>query len=173
MLFRKLLFFVHLVLVTSCCAVDCAYKHGDGDFGLFRIPTQPDDRKRRWLAAINRKKLASWTARSLVRKTFVGGRPVHHRPDHVDYIPTIFSHAVSHWPKIAEQHTSPADLNDGAVLSRFDRRQKRIEVAEAAAIAARKQTERKSYLQWASTADHSHYTLSMTLPSYDEFVSEN
>ncbi|XP_041847555.1 uncharacterized protein LOC121643965 isoform X1 [Melanotaenia boesemani] len=81
-------------MVISCCAVGCTNRQGHKPgISFYRIPKNPE-RRRQWIAAINRK---SWEPTALSRlcsEHFLNGQKSDN-PLSPNYVPTVFAHTKS------------------------------------------------------------------------------
>ncbi|XP_062401089.1 uncharacterized protein LOC134092302 [Sardina pilchardus] len=94
-----------------CCAPGCSNnQHTREDISFYRIPRDAD-RRRRWIAAINRKDWEPSTYQRLCSDHFVGGKKSNN-PLSPDYVPSVFKYL-----------TSPQKRRVGASLEKFHQRQ--------------------------------------------------
>ena len=126
-------------MVVSCCAYGCRNRHGEKPgLGFFRFPTQPNERRKRWMQAVRRRdwqpskharicgdhfvsgeSIVGTVARKYLRQSyFLLGKPVD-QSENVDYVPSVFSYNQ-------QQHRSSAQRER---RNRIDRRRMLLEVA--------------------------------------------
>ncbi|XP_076313352.1 THAP domain-containing protein 2-like [Tachypleus tridentatus] len=114
-------------MVYSCCAFNCSNRHGQVEnVSYYRFPKDPD-RRRRWIAAVNRKTWTPTKHTRLCSKHFVSGTKSDD-PLSPDYAPSIF-----HFTRSLLKRMKAAELckyeNRKEVTKRRKEQQKRHEAA--------------------------------------------
>ena len=86
----------------SCCAVGCSKRFAKGcGFKFYRIPKEPE-RRRQWIAAVNRKNWQPSEYSWICSSHFVGGKKSND-PTSPAYSPSIFKHIKSPRKRKAEE----------------------------------------------------------------------
>ncbi|XP_051803372.1 uncharacterized protein LOC127533698 [Acanthochromis polyacanthus] len=129
-------------MVIACCAVGCTNRQGcKQNLSFYRIPLDKD-RRRRWIATINRKNWQPSKYSRICSEHFVQGKKSED-PLSPDYVPSIFAHTKS-----------PAKRRAQDIVKKYDLRQKL----------------KKKKLQMSSRneAARTLLSLSTTVPEFEE-----